>query len=699
MSSSSKVTGAERRPIWRPATALPVTLLIGALLWRLYRVIDALLVSIRDFDVLPQWDMAKYALDGVRLADALQRGDALGFLVHLNDLSVWPPLLALLETPVFVLAGPGDQPPRLLMLVLFSLAVVCILWAGHALDRRDGLLIGTLAALFLLTSPLHQVFATLVMLETPGTLLLLLCLGTCWRAGPQAADGWWRSTCLLSTALFFCKYNYGLMWLLPLLLGEALQRLGSWSALGNATWARLRRVDWRRPRTLLLLLVAIAVGSIKLSGGWHLETEHFSFRATSIGSPLYVLCLLVLLRAALTPRRSAARISAWWQGLDRRLRVLVCWTALPIAFWMVLPPHLKDFFDFLENRSSGLSVWHAETWLFYPRAVATHYLASPWMAWLVAAAAGALVLRWRTLDWRRRLLVMTLITYALLPILHPYKLPRFLFLTMPLLWLATGEALSDATRWARSRLAAGESGRQLVLGLVALVLGALLLLPGFDRQRVQQEIAQRSVDGALRPVLGEVVDQLITERGTVEGVVLGTWNLFSPPLIEWALRRARPGREVPAWRSFCWRTENQVARLFVAPGEEPPVDQVILLERTLDDALAETHRAETGWLQPATRRLAEDPRWQLSEEMSYPEAGQQLLIYRWSPGDISGRRDRSPLRTSALRLAERRRAPDQRRQLGDPGVVGTLGGELLHPVEDLVEGTGRRRVEALQGDP
>jgi hypothetical protein len=53
---------------------------------------------------LPQWDMAKYGVDGLRLARAAWDGAPLRFLVTIHEMDVWPPLIPLLELPAFLLA-------------------------------------------------------------------------------------------------------------------------------------------------------------------------------------------------------------------------------------------------------------------------------------------------------------------------------------------------------------------------------------------------------------------------------------------------------------------------------------------------------------------------------------------------------------------------------------------------------------------
>ena len=79
---------------------------------------------------LPQWDMAKYGVSGLRLARALHDVDPLSFLRHVNGLDVWPPVFPLLEVPVFLVTGPGYASARGLVSVLFATAIIAAFWAG-----------------------------------------------------------------------------------------------------------------------------------------------------------------------------------------------------------------------------------------------------------------------------------------------------------------------------------------------------------------------------------------------------------------------------------------------------------------------------------------------------------------------------------------------------------------------------------------
>ncbi len=626
----------------------PLTL--GFLFFAWTRLASFLRHEILFSDALPQWDMAKYGLEGVRLAAAFSAGDPWLFLRHLFNLSVWPPFFPLLEAPALLLFGYPYEVPRLFVLGLHLALLGAALWAARGLDRQDGDAIGLLVAAGLLASPLYQVFAALVMLEVPGTLLLLLCLGAYWRAiptpGGAVADKLtvWQLTCGLSTALFFCKYNYGLMWLLALALAEARRRTGSFAHLlllaqDRVAQDRVRRIPWQNPWTWFLSGYSAFLLLILVTGGGRITVGDFTLRVTSIGNPIYALLLLVLLRAALSPRRTRTRVQEFWHGLARWDRQWVGFVVLPIASWMLWPPHLKDFFGFVQNRSSGIGFFSREFWLAYPHTLANQYAPHPAWGWVLGLAGIGLALRWKTLDDQRRALLLALGVSTALVLLHPYRLPRFLFTVVPLFWLTLAVWISDGLRAASRRLPRLSTDRTRlgVLLLSGLFLSWTVRL-GINAPRLERELAAYSVPATARPVVEQIAAWMAAGgppalRGATQ--ILGVWNLLSPTLIEWHLYLRYP--------ELIAQASAPISRFWVTPPssplpgsstpeavlQDPAVCELIVIQ--LLPAAALTYPAfaeENAGLMPWIQALAADRRWGLTADLQLAAAGYQLQLYR-----------------------------------------------------------------------
>ena len=96
----------------------PESAVVVFLAFAVYRVATPVMTLAIGSARLPQWDMAKYGVSGLRLARALQDIEPLAFLRHFNGLDVWPPVFPLLEVPAFLLAGPGYASARGLVAVI-----------------------------------------------------------------------------------------------------------------------------------------------------------------------------------------------------------------------------------------------------------------------------------------------------------------------------------------------------------------------------------------------------------------------------------------------------------------------------------------------------------------------------------------------------------------------------------------------------
>ncbi|MCP4662839.1 MAG: hypothetical protein GY856_46190 [bacterium] len=586
--------------------------------------------------VLPQWDMAKHGLEGIHLAEALRHADAVEFVEQLHAMSIWPPAFPLLEAPAFLVFGYGYQVPRLVVCGLFFVLVVAVFWTGRALDDRDGDAVGLVAAALLCASPFYHLFATLVMLEIPGTLLLMLGLGAYWRALSRDTPGSWRLSWVLATALFFCKFNYGLMWLVPLGLNEARRWAGSWRALLERTRERLRTLDPRRPWILFLLLYAVASAAILLfPGGVGFTFGEIELSATSLGGPVYVLYLLVLLRWLVRPRHSVRRWRRWIAGLAEHHRQFVFWVLVPIAAWMIVPSHTRDFFDFVENRSSEIAFWSLDNLLFYPEVMANQFSPTPWLGWvlLVLGLAPWVVAGRR--GARSRALGLVLLCSAVAVGLHPYKLLRFLATVAPLVWLSAAMALAAGLRWlARRRLPPRYAG--LAALLTAAVVLAATIRSGVDLPRLRTARALRSVPAAVRPVVDAIADLAIREEGTF---LLGSWNLLSPSLVEWHLWQRHPqlaAERVPGnWRDITRiRSAESIRERAMA---QPTVGRLLVLDLLPEAPAAtvgfsrETTWRETAWLDPLRAALAQEQAFELESLKTFPAAGYELRVYRRRP--------------------------------------------------------------------
>ena len=561
---------------------------------------------------LPQWDMAKYGVSGLRLARSLQDLDPLAFFRHLNSLDVWPPVFPILEVPAFLVAGPGYGSARGLVALLFAAAVMAAFWCGMQSNTRWGIAVGALTATLVATSPMAHIFATVVMLEIPGTALLLIAVGSYVRSLRSDRTQDFTVACIAATALFFCKYNYGLIWLLPMAVNE-LQRSGLIStAMPHRLGAALRR-PWPAVVTGGLLLAVI----IETAGPWRFALFGREISVSSAGPLLYGLYVVFLLFRILRPRRSLEAVKLWLGNLERRARTMVLAIAVPIGLWMVVPAHAINFVRFLVNRAEGPPVLSLDSLLFYPRAFIGEFSSSQAVGAVVLLLAALSLRRLRGSDETGRVVALALAFSTIAAVAHPYKQPRFFFITAALVWIAGSREAIELMARASSR--ARESTQRWIAATVAGLSLVATASVGVDIDRLHESHRRRTVHAATAEVLDGITDHAVEAKSSV---LLGTWNHLSPWLVEWSCLQRRPAMEVSQVPRFATGRRHRKNIIGWLLAERPEL--LMVVSTSPDSSPRPGLVRETRWLDPVRRRLARDPRFRLVSREDFPDAGYRL---------------------------------------------------------------------------
>jgi hypothetical protein len=601
--------------IWFLAGVLAVS--VGARLW----------TSAVSPEALPRWDAARYGAAGARLAHDVRHLDALDFAKAVAGLDLWGPVFPVIEAAAFVPLGSSYRTASGLMVVLFVLTVVAGYWAGRQLDGAGAHLAGAFVAVSVALSPAFQQFGTLPMLEVPGALLLFLAVGSYLRALRTGTPQAFTTACVAAVLLFFLKFNYGLAWLVPLAVTEAWLAAGSLAALFTRVVSGLKAADWRSPWRIFLLAYGAAILALAIFGGWRTDSSGETTRAISLGTPLYALYIVVLARGLLRPRRSWTRFKAWYASARPRWRAVVLVMVAPIAVWMLAPSHARGFIRVLENRRAGPSFWTREGILFYPHAFLYDF--SP--AVVVGAASLALVafgiLLWRRFPLPHRVVLGAFVLGVLGTVAHPYKLPRFLFPLVPLLWLTAGGTLAAAIVWlARTRL------RLLVLSAAAAVILVVGIRVPIDRERLASFRGAAVVPATVRTAAAAVVTAAVRVH---RSVLVGYWNEFSPGLVEWE-----------GWQTVPWFEAGDVPlpaghvlrdavpdRLADVAARHHEFGGILVLDLDPGGAAWSPGWArENAWLEPARRAVEEDPRWRMTAEHVFRVSGYRLQVYERANG-------------------------------------------------------------------
>jgi hypothetical protein len=284
------------------------------------------------------------------------------------------------------------------------------------------------------TSPIVQQFGTLVMLELPGCALVLLAFAAYLWWAKSRTSAPWIVVCALTTALFFTKYNYALLWMAALGIAGT-HEFGRTTA--RRWWQRaVRRARSRRPFDVFVAIYLLLLLVILLTGGWSGSVAGMRISVRSIGNPLYGLLAICLVRAAIHPFASARRLAGAARALPREARLFATFCGIPIGLWLIAPLHLREFVSFLANRSAGPPAWTAAGSAYYVRSFLADYSAVPWIGWVVLLGALVSALAWRRLGPGERVAPVAFFLGLVASTLHAYKEPRFLFTVAPFAWVS-----------------------------------------------------------------------------------------------------------------------------------------------------------------------------------------------------------------------------------------------------------------------
>jgi hypothetical protein len=158
----------------------------------------------------------------------------------------------------------------------------------------------------------------------------------------------------------------------------------------------------------------------------------------------------------------------------------------------------------------------------------------------------------------------------------------------------------------------------------------LLLVP-IDRGRLTAGLAENSAPAVVRPVATAVAQATAIAHGSV---LAGYWNDFSPGLVEWTAWQSAPAfraGDVPRPADQVLRDAGP-ERLPEIAARQSEVSAVLVLDlEPGGSAWREGWAQETGWLEPARRAMARDPRWRLRSQEVFPASGYRLRVYERIP--------------------------------------------------------------------
>ena len=401
-----------------------------------FHLLSAFLMAPRGLWIGLWHDRAGHYDYGLRMAVALENGDVIRFLSHLEKGKVWPPLHGMLVALTQLFTGNDWRAAILPSLLGWLVTLVAVYYTSCkvAAQTRLGWFAGVVAFTFAALSPAGREYATDIMLESLGAALsiLVLCAYASATQDPNSAARW-RTVSLLLTLLFFEKYNY---WaIVALALVAANSRTLLWSLQDRTRPFRSR--EWlkqqlRNALNWLLVGTLALVACIYLRG--HATLQLFG-QNISFYPPRNLLTIaywILFARVAVEIRRGHHRplsipASTFWN-----------WHVLPVSISFLFPQRLSAFIWHLSpaNSISVNNEIHQVPW--YLQAFVSNYHADAFFAVLCAVLVCVAIIKYRALNQAARAVLLCAMIGAVLTAVHPNHQARYLHSWMPAVWTSAG---------------------------------------------------------------------------------------------------------------------------------------------------------------------------------------------------------------------------------------------------------------------
>lgn len=385
-------------------------------------------------------DRHTHYMFGLNLALDVRTGD-LGRLFHdIDRMRVWGPLHPVLVGLIELVAGPDHRLAVLPSLVGFVLAIWCAFLIPRRLLTTGGNAAGLLAAFFVLVSPAHRAYATDVMYESLGAGLSLAVIYL-YLAALQ--DGTRRAAIGLGVTLsllFLHKYNYWILMVFGLTIGEFVRQPKAWVQFGLSLCRRDRLPAWalvelKHPLNWVAAVLAAAAVTVAITGGGTLALGRWSMSVQEPHNLVHLAYVAFFIRGILWWRQTG---QTWSLELPSTLRTVLIWHGSVVAVWFLMPKRLSYFLWYMgpgNNDQGRGSVPFLHGLPFYLQGLADDYLPLAWGLYLLGAMVALGLLAWGRLKPGAAGLYLFLLVSAYLACQHPMLKNRFLHSFVAASWV------------------------------------------------------------------------------------------------------------------------------------------------------------------------------------------------------------------------------------------------------------------------
>jgi hypothetical protein len=521
--------------------------------------------------LLPRWDLATHLAQGWMDYHLFVTGQVFRLLWDLWLQGYWPPMLSIFQVPFYLVLGGTITSGLRSTLAAFALAglVGCVLlWR---LWKIGAVVAASVFLALLISSPYLLAYASVTMTETLGALVqLVVLLSYQWHRERQTTSSA-RLFAISLTLLFFTKYNYFVLLVVPLVLHEWFDRTSHWTSTARIAsfriWARRASSSWT-----VRLVAAYGIGLLIVlaTGGFDAHVLGKRISVHTIGNSGYAVVYLLLGRLWYLHHRG--RID-WTHAIaiDPLVRPLLTWFVLPVTIWLAspYPNHIRDFTNLVINRPVGESSVEAGL-TTYIDALRTTYFYSVWVLIAVIAVFAFACVKYREQPPVIQWLVVAVPLQIFAIAIHQTRFPRFLLLTVVQLCFV---ASSEIGRWfvGRRRLGVGANP----VAAIVLVAGVFAARSVVAEPRFRDLAFENYTDDETLRAAFELIRSELNAEDRL--AIVGQSNELSPALLRWELGPPSGARcfpfEIGGAQGIDLRLATKVL-LMVSVGADPaPLDE------------------------------------------------------------------------------------------------------------------------------
>lgn len=456
------------------------------------------------------WDPATHAFYGVKLTLALQSLNPLKVLAVTNEQVLWPPLHSYLQVPFMLALGKNFFASSVCS---FFFLVMCFIALAYCYQQISSDWFGLVFLLCLAgTCPFYLAYGSMPMLEIFGATL------TIWSAALYMRHSRWFPLSL--ALLFFLKYNYCIYLLLPLAVTELVPRIISFRKKAPA-----KLISLITPFRLIVATFAFLLFVILVTGGFSIK----GLSVRGIGNPLYILYLIVLIRAAFKRQYAKAWNRIRGTGWE--------WFVIPVLIWLLIPipNRIKTLVSFTINAPLGGHSPNEFSYYTYYLQILPEYFASQIIMGICLMMALAGVWKYRH---NKNSIFLSLLFFLplILMTLNQNKQERYLFTFIFTVWILASLTIAGISNVS-------------VRAIYAASLCLLMIYPN-NVQKVKQLVSwpfiPAYIDPAVEFIAGEVSEDKVVR-------ILGVSNEMSPALLSYHIQKRNHFRTD---QNIDWRLEK-----------------------------------------------------------------------------------------------------------------------------------------------